>query len=150
DLSNALQITDGDGTVADVGSLIVGVLADESIAENTPVDASNFTTIAAIDYRRPGWLTETARVGAFPPAAAPLDLVDRHPLALVADAPFNPGGSGQGEGAGVVAIRETVGGLFVGAEPAVIRLDPGDSIRLGLWATQYGSALSGQAIQLRQ
>ena len=150
DLSNALQITDGQGTLYDIGTLSVGVLADESIAENTPATAENFLPLGTVDYRRPGWLAETSGVVALSVDVEQYEAARSRPLALVYDMPFNPGASGEGEGLGVVAIRETTGGLFVGAEPIVVRLDAGDTAEVNMWATRYGASVEGHEIRLRQ
>ncbi|GAA2149448.1 hypothetical protein FHX52_2659 [Humibacillus xanthopallidus] len=150
DLSNALQVSDVVGTQLDIGTLTAGILADESIAENTPVTAETFEAVGTIDYAAPRWLQATGGVVALPLTAAQLDRARALPLALVYDAPFNPGGTGEGGGLGVVAIRETVGGLFVGAEPGVLRLDPGDSAEVTLRATCRGAAISDTTVQLRQ
>jgi hypothetical protein len=150
DLSNALQVSDVVGTPVDIGTLSAGILADESVAENTPVTAETFEALGDIDYAAPGWLQATGGVVALPLTAAQLEHAHQLPLALVYDAPFNPGGTGEGSGLGVVAIRETVGGLFVGAEPAVLRLDPGEDAEVTLRATCRGAGLATTTVQLRQ
>ena len=150
DLSNALQVSDAAGTQVDIGTLSAGILADESITENTPVAAETFEVLGPIDYTASGWLQASGGVVALPLTAEQLDRVRTLPLALAYDAPFNPGGTGEGSGLGVVAIRETVGGLFVGAEPAVLRLDPGDSAEVTLRAACRGAAIGATTIQLRQ
>jgi hypothetical protein len=150
DLSNALQISDAQGTPVDIGALSVGVLTDNLVAENTPVTPDNLQPLGTVDYRRPGWLASTGGILALPLSPEQCQLVAEHPLALVYQAPFNPGITGEGDGLGVVAIRETVGGLFAGAEPTVHRIDAGDSSELTLWAARYGHPLDGQQVQLRQ
>jgi hypothetical protein len=150
DLSNALQITDNRGTPADIGALSVGVLADDSITENTPVTPDNLLPLGSIDYRRPGWLAATGGVVAVKLDPEQFQAASERPLALVYQTPFNPGSTGEGAGLGVVAIRETAGGLFAGAEPAVHRIDAGTSSELTLWAARYGRPLDGQQVNLRQ
>ncbi len=150
DLSNALQITDQAGTPADIGVLSVGVLADDSIVENTPVTADNLLSLGTIDYQRPGWLAATGGVVAIKLDGEQFQAASQRPLALVYRTPFNPGATGEGDGLGVVAIRETVGGLFAGAEPAVHRIDAGTTSELTLWAARYGQPLDAQQVNLRQ
>jgi hypothetical protein len=150
DLSNALQISDARGEPVDIGELSVGVLTDDSVVENTPVTADNLVPLGAIPYRDAGWLAATGGVVALRLSQEQYDLAAEHPLALVYDAPFNPGGTGEGNGHGVVAIRETVGGLFAGAEPAVHRIDAGGESEVTFWASRYGAPLDGQQVLLRQ
>src|SRR4051794_2864989 len=59
DLSNGLQIVDGEGTAMDIGDLTAGVLLDEAVAENTPVTAENFVAFGSVPYRDEGWLEQT-------------------------------------------------------------------------------------------
>ena len=150
DLSNALQISDPAGTPVDIGELSVGVLTDDAVVENTPVTPDNLRPLGEVDYRRPGWLAATGGVVALPLDQQQYELAQEHPLALVYRTPFNPGSSGEGDGLGVVAIRETVGGLFAGAEPAVHRIDAGDGSDVTFWAARYGAPLDGQEVRLRQ
>lgn len=149
DLSNALQITDAHGTPNDIGTLSVGILSDETVVENTPVTADNLVPIGEIPYRQDNWLARTGGVAAFRLSPEQVDLASRRPLALVYDAPFNPGATGEADGFGVVAIRETAGGLLAGAEPMVVRIDANESADVTFRAARYGAPLSAQ-LSLRQ
>jgi hypothetical protein len=157
DLSNALTISDRLGTALSIGQLHVGVLRDEGITENTPVGPEEFMSLAEITYAAPRWLQATGGVIAVPLDADQGQAVASHPLALVNQQPYNPGGSGQVGSLGVVAIRETAGGLFVGAEPGVLRLDPSSDPADGparatvtLTATRYGAPLDEVSVEVRQ
>jgi hypothetical protein len=153
DLSNALQISDTAGQPLDIGRLAVGVLTDPEIAENTPVTPATFVPLAEIPYRDTDWLAATGGVFAAPLAAEHLRLVARHPLALVTEAPFNPGPPGTtgfDAGCGIVAIRESPGGLFVGAEPNVLRIDAPDTAHVTVYAAEYGKSLPRKVVEVRQ
>ena len=149
DLSNALQLTDSAGTPNDIGRLRAGILTDDAIAENTPVTATNFIDLGEIDYRAPQWLADTGGVVALSLTDAQYEAANAHPLALTYDAPFNPGETGEADGRGVVAIRETTGGLLAGAEPAVVRIDAGATADVTFYAARYGRPLSTD-VNLRQ
>ena len=150
DLSNALQLSDPQGTPVDIGPLSVGVLTDDLATENTPVTPDNLQPLGTVDYRRPGWLAGTSGIVALSLSPEQRQLAAEHPLALVYQAPSNSGITGAGDGLSVVAIRETDGGLFAGAEPMVHRIDAGGSSELTLWAARYGDPLDGQQVQLSQ
>lgn len=149
DLSNALRITDGHGTPNDIGALSVGILTDDAVVENTPVNHDNLLSLGQIDYRAKNWLAATGGVVAVPLTPEQFAQAGQHPLALVYDAPFNPGGTGEGDGSGVVAIRETVDGCAVGAEPNVVRIDAGETADVTFWATRYGVPQTAQ-VELAQ
>ena len=156
DLSNALTISDVVGTPVDMGELFVGVLADESITENTPVGTDQFHELARVPYRDKTWLQRTGGVVEIPLGRAAYDAVSSRPLALVNTAGYNPGASGERGDLGVVAIRETAGGLFVGTEPGVLRLDapgPDDGparAEVQVTATRYGHPVDGVSVDVRQ
>ena len=149
DLSNALQSTNAHGKPNDIGRLSVGILADDAVVENTPVSADNLWPLGEVHYKRTGWLADTGGVVAMPLDAQQYKRAASHPLALVYEEPSNPGTSGEGDGMGVVAIRETVGGLLVEAEPAVVRLDAGQSATVSVYAARLGALLDAEVV-LRQ
>lgn len=150
DLSNALPIVDGDGTPQDIGAMTVGILRDPTATENTPVTAESFEVVAEIPYTEVGWLQASGGVVAAPLTPEQLALARDHPLALVTTSPFDPGGSGFDEGGGIVAIRESAGGYFVEAEPAVHRIDAGKTSAFTVRARRYGAPLPGAAVQVSQ
>ncbi len=157
DLSNALTVSDGDGTPVDIGDLSVGVLAREDITENTPVGTDEFHALATIPYRDKGWLQATGGVVEIALHRAGAEAVSNGPLALVNTAGYNPGASGERGDLGVVAIRETSGGLFVGSEPGVLRLDPTGPVgspparaEVRVTAARYGRPLDGVSVRVRQ
>ncbi|HEU4533111.1 MAG TPA: hypothetical protein VFS00_03300, partial [Polyangiaceae bacterium] len=150
DLSNALQIQDAAGTPADIGALSVGVLTNPgvSVQENTPAIPGNFQRFGEIPYRNKNWLRDTGGVFAIRLTAAQVALARERPLALVVEAPFSPGA--MGAGVDVIAIRETEGGLAVGAEPLVLRVDGGGSVETTIFASRYGAPLANATVQIAQ
>jgi len=150
DLSNALTIADPLGTPADVGRLMVGILRDPAIVENTPVGPATFVRIAEIPYREPGWLAATGGVFSAALSDADLRLASECPLALVTASPYNPGASGFDAGHGIVAIRESPQGLFVGAEPIVLRIDAPGAGMVSVHAARYGAPLAQTEVQFHQ
>lgn len=150
DLSNALQITDGQGTPADVGTMVAGILRDPATTENTPLAADSFEVVAEVPYRDPKWLQETGGVFAASMTPEQLALAADHPLALVTTAAVDPGATGFDFGHGIVAIRESAEGLFVGAEPAVHRIDAGETSAFTIYASRYGAPLDGASVLLNQ
>lgn len=146
DLSNALQIQDSKGTPNDIGRLSVGILEDPSLRENTPVDESSFLELGEIPYKDAAWLQKTGGVYAVDLDKASAPLASGAPLALVVESAFNPGTVSSG--ASIVAIRESDGGLLLGAEPAVHRVDGAGSTRFTVWASRYGQPLPNAELRL--
>jgi hypothetical protein len=148
DLCNALPL-DGTYQPQDLGPLTVGMLLDAQTAEGAAVTAANFAPIGAVPYQDPDWLLKSGGVAAF--ELTPDQIVHQSPgsflpLALASQPP--------GQGAAQVEIRETPGGLFVGAEPFVLRIDsePGKSVaaETTLYATAFGAPAAGAALQIGQ
>lgn len=149
DLSNALQITAGTGTPADIGTLTAGILRDAAVTENTPVTVDSFEPVAEVRYREGNWLQSTGGVFAAPMTSEQAALAADHPLALITtDAPFNPGDRDFGNA--LVAIRESAEGRYVCAEPAVHRLDPGKQSSFTVHALRYGVPMADQQVQVSQ
>ncbi|HEY4244698.1 MAG TPA: hypothetical protein VGM88_33015 [Kofleriaceae bacterium] len=150
DLSNALQSSDATGTPVDIGRLAIGVLRDPEIVENTPLGAAEFEELAEIPYRSKDWLRATGGIGAAMLTPAQLQLAAAHPLALAVRAEVNPGAVGVDGALGIVAIRETSGGLLVGAEPGVMRIDGAASAAAQVYASRYGAPLTGAQVHVAQ
>lgn len=148
DLSNAFQITDTDGTPVDVGPVSVGVLKNPALRENTPLSAETFESFAEIPYRDARWLQATGGVFAATLTEAQVALAREAPLALAVRNEFNPGAIGMGPD--ILGIRESDDGLFVCAEPIVLRVDGGGSVDSTIYASRYGAPLAGTPIQIGQ
>jgi hypothetical protein len=115
------------GTSPDIGTLKVGILKEPEVSEYSPATAENFLPIGEIDYRQGAWLLRTGGITELPLTDEHLALIDERPLALAASSDLDAGSGFNGE-FGQIAIRETVDGLMVEAEPAVHRIDgPGRS-----------------------
>jgi hypothetical protein len=137
DLSNALPI-DTAGKPVDLGALNVGSLLAADTPEGAPVGIGNFQPIGMIPYRTPNWLLTTSGIAEFTLSKGQMDnqsaATQFCPLALAVQT---------SDGATpLVAIRETTNGLFVGAEPFVLRIDSDVegpvSVTTKLYATAFG------------
>ena len=105
--------------------------------------------IGEIGYKADGWLLGTSGIAAFPLDDAQLALLADHPLALAAAAPLNAGTGANGK-FGQIAIRETMGGLFVEAEPIVHRIDAPGQCEATIYAARYGAALANAQVAISQ
>jgi hypothetical protein len=160
DLSNGLQLAFSNrdpsqgpvvpvGTLNDIGAIQVGILKGPAITEFTPATRENFLPIGMIDYRQQGWLLSTGGVVALPLSDEHLALIERRPVALAAATDLNAGTGVSGE-FGQIAIRETVDGLFVEAEPTAHRIDAPGSSMVTIRAIRYGAPLAGAQIAVSQ
>jgi hypothetical protein len=162
DLSNALPI-DTDGNPLDLGTLSVGALLAADTPEGAPVGIGNFQpfvnlkpidnlgpidnldpidsleAVGKIPYLTPNWLLNTSGIAEFVLTKGQMANQSPppnqfFPLALAVQTCdcATP----------LVAIRETTNGLFVGAEPFVLRIDSDVdgpvSVTTKLYATAYG------------
>ena len=132
DLSNALPLTDGRGTIADIGTLQLAMLTSEDSLENNPVrKGADFIALGhPIPYKSANWLKQTGGIWSvqLPPQLLPM--LKQNPLALIklADDGIN----------GIVAIRESEDGWLVRAEKFVHRVEPGETVNTTLFASKYG------------
>jgi hypothetical protein len=160
DLSNGLQLAFPNedptqeplvpiGTLNNIGALQAGILKNPDAVEFTPATKDNFLPIGAIDYLSDGWLLKSSGIVSLPLSDKHLRLIGKHPLALAAKTALNAGTGANGE-FGQIAIRETTGGLLVGAEPLVHRIDAPGSSQTTIHAAHYGAPLAGAAITISQ
>jgi hypothetical protein len=147
DLCNALPI-DSHYNPLDLGSLTAGSLLTPSAPEGAPAGVGSFQPIGEIHYREPDWLLKAGGIAAFDLNGSMLS--NQSPggfsaLAIVATLPPRQG---------LVAIRETPNGLFTGAEPFVLRIDPNNDAPVTattkLYATAYGQPATFADIQVAQ
>ena len=135
DLGNALT-TGANGGINDQGDLILTV----SGAPTSPADgAGTVAPIGTIPSRGPAgyssdpeWYARTAGIVVLPIGAALLPRVQSSPLTLSGE----PG----------VSISEWSNGAFVRADRFVYRLSPGDSVRIPVYAMQWGRPLGNAAL----
>jgi hypothetical protein len=139
DLGNALQFTDTNGTMRDIGKLTVGILLDPSLAEKAPVTASNYQVLGEIDYRAPNWLFDTSGICAVRLSPAQLQKALAAPLALAAE---------DAAGTNLIAIRENANGLSSCAEEFVQRVDSPAKTSVVIYTAQYGKPLPGAKVLL--
>ena len=141
DLANALPLN-ADKTLLDIGELSVGALLNPGAQEGSPVNAASCASFGEVPYREPDWLETTGGVAAFALNPGQTQIQANSPLALVsrpaADAP------------GVIAIRESPNGLFVGAEPFVLRIDAGETASVNFRVAAFGVPVPFGQIQLSQ
>jgi hypothetical protein len=160
DLGNAIQLASPNhdpaqgqvvpvGALNDIGDLRIGTLRDTAAVEFTPATRANFLPFGTIDYRQPGWLLASGGVVELTLDDNQLGLIESHPLALAAASDLNAGTGINGE-FGQIAIRETVDGLFVEAEPIVHRIDAPGSSNVTIRASRYGVPLAGAMIATTQ
>jgi hypothetical protein len=95
----------------------------------------------AINYLRRGWYEATAGIVTFPRGRAltPAELtaIQQNPLLVCATAASETTS---------VAIAEASNGTYVRADRFVFRLNPGDTARVHLYATQFGQRYEGARI----
>jgi hypothetical protein len=148
DLGNALPL-DGTYQPRNLGPLTIGSLLAADTAEGAPVTAANFEAIGSVPYLDPDWLLKAGGIAQF--QLTPAQLAHQSPggflpLALASQPP--------GQAAPAVEIRETAGGLFVGAEPFVLRIDsdPAGPVAASstLYATAFGVPAPAAALQIAQ
>ena len=124
DLGNALPTLGPGGPQEDLGELTLGYRA---------AGESTVTTIGVIDYRADAWYAESAGVVEVAVSAAELAAIGEAELELslasVASATF-----------------ESPGGVYVRADDFVHRLDPGDAVEVGVFATRYGRPYAGAEV----
>jgi hypothetical protein len=161
DLGNAIQLayenrdpTKGDvvpaGALNDVGTLRIGILKNPGIVETAPANDDNFLVIGEIPYLSPGWALDTGGLASFKLNAEQFDLAQNHPLALAAASPLNAGNATFNGKYGQIAIRETIDGLFVEAEPSVHRIDAPGKSEATIYALRYGAPLADAQVAFSQ
>lgn len=127
DLGNALPTERPGGRASDLGTLSVGYILPPP-AGNQPV-----ILFDKIDYRAPGWYETTAGIVTVPAnrslTSDELAAIGAAPLALT---------STDLSGTTRVAVAEAPSGTFVRADRFVYRLNPGETAKVRLFATQWG------------
>jgi hypothetical protein len=134
DFGNALRIEDAGGPLEDVGTLILAVATSEPGQILTTVAPEQVALIGELDYRRPGWYEQTSGIQDFdyrdlPAVAAHIDSCPLLVLGPLVDGSYP------------VLIQESLGGLYVRTDNYVVRLNPGESADLDLYASRYGEPL---------
>lgn len=156
DLCNALPLqrrttspTDSEYDPVPLGTLTVGSLLTPSSPEGAPAGLGSFQPIGEIPYQEPGFLLNAGGIAAFDLTRSMLGNQGGNgfaPLAIVAGQP--------GPCPALIAIRETPDGLFTGAEPFVLRIDPNNdgpvTVTTRLYATQYGQQATFAELQVAQ
>jgi hypothetical protein len=151
DLCNALPIN-ANAQPLDLGVMTVGSLVGPNTPEGTPASLGNFQPIGTIPYREADWLLKQGGIAEFKLNGA--QLLNQSPGAFT---PLALATLPQGAVVPTVAIRETVDGLFVGAEPFVLRIDSVDggaaasaSAPVTLYAATFGQPTPAASLTLNQ
>ncbi|MDZ5646026.1 hypothetical protein [Nitrospirillum sp. BR 11828] len=134
DLCNALPI-DKNYQPLDLGTMTVGSLVGPNTAEGGPAGVGNFQPIGTVPYRDPDWLLKAGGIAELALNTAQLNNQSPGaytPLALATQPQNAP--------VPLVAIRETAGGQFVGAEPFVLRIDSSEDGPVGVTTTLYAAS----------
>jgi hypothetical protein len=136
DLGNCLPIVDAKGNLYDQGPLFLAVLkADITTLLASPIANDQVAILGEVSYRQPDWYTQTAGIQEFDYSGDQwcIDNIAQRPLLMLAP---NPAGYN-------VLSQESLGGYYVRADNFVLRLDPGQSKDIELYASQYGKPLPG-------
>jgi len=142
DLSNALPLYDGEGTMADIGPLQLAVLTNDAQQGDSINNADgDFVSIGGeIPYLQDQWMHNTgALFNVTNLSAAEINLLQQNPVALIQ--PQNAGNA-------VVMIRETPDGLLVRADQIVHRLYPTATANTDFYASRYGVPSAGEEIRV--
>jgi len=140
DLGNALPISDGDGSLLDIGKLSFALLKDDRLHNGANIDSSQIALLGNIPYQSADWYKQTAAVIDFDYSVDEWvqNNIDQQPLALLKST-----GSDQYQ----IMVRESGEGLYVRADNFVQRLNPGEQVNIDFYASRYGQPYQGD-IQL--
>jgi hypothetical protein len=137
DLGNALPTTRPGGPISDLGTLALGYF----VPGTTRNGGQPAALLGTFPYTQPGWYARTAGVVTLPAhrALTPDELaaVQQSQLAITATG-LN--------GNATVAIAEAPNGTYVRADRFVFRLNPGDTAKVRLFASQFGQPYAGARI----
>jgi len=148
DLCNALPLDSSYNPVS-VGTLTAGTLLSPALAEQAPLDSTSYQPIGTVPYLDPNWLLQAGGIAAF--QLTPAQLANQSPGSFL---PLTLASQAAGAASPVVAIRETANGLFLGAEPFVLRIDSSANgpvtATSTLYASAYGLPAPGASLQIAQ
>lgn len=132
DLGNALQTTTAGGPLADVGDLVVRATLPNGAT-------AVLTTLKSAGYRADGWYDSTAGIVVAHLNANQLSAAASNPLSIIS-AQQRPGAR--------VYISEDPSGAFARADGFVVRMSPGDTADVDVYASSWGAPLAGATISL--
>jgi hypothetical protein len=135
DFGNCLQVVTAEGELADHGKLFLVVQragASDSVLKS--VQPEDVALLGEVPYRRAGWYAETSGIVDFDYAHDPWlrDHIADQRLLLVTPQP---------DGSLAVLVQESLGGLYVRADNFVVRLEPGRTEVVELYASRFGRPL---------
>ena len=136
DFGNALPISDGEGSLKNLGVLVLGVLKDAQADNGDVITKTGLEALGEVPYLDAGWYQSTAGVADFSYAGNEWirSHIQEQPLVLA-----RPLGADQYE----VLIRESLDGLYVRADQFVQRLDPGASASVDFHVSRFGQPHAG-------
>ncbi|MET3131336.1 hypothetical protein AAKU55_001598 [Oxalobacteraceae bacterium GrIS 1.11] len=148
DLGNALMLIDATEGLLAKGDLILAAYKVKEHGRHKSVTPEQIEIIGVIteaEYTAPEWYGRTAAIVDFDYAANPwlVANIGSHSLLLL-----GPHIGPQHNLSYPVHVQESLGGLYVRADNFVIRLNPGQSAPIDLYASQYGKPLSNAAIKV--
>jgi hypothetical protein len=141
DFGNSLPIIDANRGLADIGTLLLGVLKQNPAAQLTSVHLNDFVNLGQVQYQQTGWYQQTAGIQEFPYGSrdGASAIIDDHAIVLL-----KPGTGDTFD----VLVQESLGGLYVRADSYVLRLEPGETGGVDFYASKYGQPLVGAAISV--
>jgi hypothetical protein len=137
DLGNALPTNTPGGAPSDLGTVAAAYLAPATTATGGPPPFM----LDTFNYLAPNWYRTTAGIVALP-ADRPLT---PNELQAIAQSPLALTTTGA-DGNTKIAIAEASNGTFVRADRFVFRLNPGDTAKVDLVASQWGQPYAGARI----
>jgi hypothetical protein len=140
DLGNSLPILDANSGLMDIGQISLGVLTTNPATVQTTVDTAQVVVIGEVPYLTDDWYTHTAGVQTFDLTnnSAARQLLPQCPIVLVTPV--------QGANSYTVRLQESIDGAYVRADTFVMRIDPGETQHVELYATRFGDPLPDSAI----
>jgi hypothetical protein len=138
DLGNALPTDKPGGSLTDLGTLSVGYPISPT---SRSAGAAPVVLFDKIDYRERGWYETTAGIVTIPAKRA----LTKAELAEIGGAPLVMTSTDVG-GSTRIAIAEAPNGTFVRADRFVFRLNPGETTKVRLYASQWGKPYSNARV----
>ena len=138
DFGNTIPTENSGGDFANIGDINIGCFTGS-------FSQDSFEPIVGISpsfYTAAKWYESTAGIIALPITADQLGMVEGQPLAVTASSASNPNASQP-----IFAVHESPDGRYVRADSFVVRMSPGDSPSITVYAMQFGAPLGGALIE---
>lgn len=142
DFGNSFQILEANSPLMNIGTVLLAVMNSNAAQILSSVDSSQVVVIGEVPYRGPDWFTQTAGVQTFDLSA---NADARRFLPTCPLVVLSPAVSGSGF---KVLLQESVHGLYVRSDNFVYRLNPGETLPMEFYASQFGLPLGSAEISL--